>query len=251
VLRPSLSLAILGTLGTAVICGFAASWLFDLSTLEGMLLGAIISSTDGAAVFALLRESTLRRKLARTLEGEAGFNDPVAVLFVIGFIEWIQHADYGVVDMLGLFLTEMGIGAVVGLAVGWLAVRALRNAKLASPGLYPVATLATAGLAFGGATTLHGSGFLAAYLAGLVLGSARIPAKQTVTVFHQGLAWVAQIAMFLALGLLVFPSRLGDVWVEGTALALLLVFGARPLSAPRRSGSWSAGRASAVPCRWS
>ena len=231
VLRPSLSLAILGTLGTAVVCGFAAAWLFDLSTLEGMLLGAIISSTDGAAIFALLRDSTLRRRLARTLEGEAGFNDPVAVLLVVGFIEWIQQPDYGVLDMLGLFVTEMGIGAAVGLGVGWLAVQGLRNAKLASPGLYPVATLATAGLAFGGASVLHGSGFLAAYLAGLTLGSARIPARQTVTVFHQGLAWVAQIAMFLALGLLVFPSRLDDVWFEGTALALLLVFIARPLSA--------------------
>jgi cell volume regulation protein A len=231
VLRESLSLAILGTLGTAVICGFAAAWLFDLTTLQGMLIGAIISSTDGAAIFALLRESTLRRRLARTLEGEAGFNDPVAVLLVVGFIEWIQHDDYGVVDLLGLFALEMGIGAAVGLAVGWLAVRGLRNARLASPGLYPVATLATAGLAFGGAATLHGSGFLAAYLAGLALGSARIPAKQTVVVFHQGLAWVAQIAMFLALGLLVFPSDLGHVWLKGTALALLLVFVARPLTA--------------------
>ena len=231
VLRSSLSLAIFGTLGTAVICGFAAAWLFDLSTLEGMLIGAIISSTDGAAIFALLRESTLRRRLARTLEGEAGFNDPVAVLLVVGFIEWIQQPDYGVPDLLLLFVTEMGIGAVVGLGVGWLAVRGLRNAKLASPGLYPVATLATAGLAYGGAATLHGSGFLAAYLAGLALGSARIPARQTVTVFHQGLGWVAQIAMFLALGLLVFPSKLDDVWLEGTALALLLVFIARPLTA--------------------
>src|SRR5215208_808420 len=231
VLRPSLSLASLGTLGTAVICGFAAAWLFDLSTLEGMLLGAIISSTDGAAIFTLLRESTLRRRLARTLEGEAGFNDPVAVLLVIGFIEWTQQDDYGVLDMALLFVREMGIGALVGLAVGWVAVHALRNTRLASPGLYPVATLSTAGLAFGGAATLDGSGFLAAYLAGLMLGSARIPAKQTVVVFHQGLAWVAQIAMFLALGLLVFPSQLGDVWIEGTALALLLVFIARPLSA--------------------
>jgi cell volume regulation protein A len=231
VLRPSLGLAILGTLGTCVICGFAASWLFDISTLEGMLLGAIISSTDGAAIFALLRESTLRRKLARTLEGEAGFNDPVAVLLVVGFIEWIEQPDYGVLDLVLLFVTEMGIGAAVGLGVGWLAVQALRSTRLASPGLYPVATLATVGLAYGGATTLHGSGFLAAYLAGLMLGSARIPAKQTVTVFHQGLAWVAQIAMFLALGLLVFPSQLDDVWLEGTALALLLVFVARPLPA--------------------
>jgi cell volume regulation protein A len=236
VLRPSLSLAILGTLGTAVICGFAASWLFDLTTLEGMLLGAIISSTDGAAIFALLRESTLRRRLARTLEGEAGFNDPVAVLLVIGFIEWIQQPDYGVLDLAFLFVREMGIGAAVGLAVGLLAVRALRNTRLASPGLYPVATLSTAGLAFGGATTLAGSGFLAAYLAGLMLGSSRIPAKQTVTIFHQGLAWVAQIAMFLALGLLVFPSELDDVWLEGMALALLLVFISRPLSAALATG---------------
>src|SRR5829696_2950169 len=231
VLRASLSLAILGTLGTCVICGFAAAWLFDLPTLDGMLLGAIISSTDGAAIFALLRESTLRRRLARTLEGEAGFNDPVAVLLVVGFIEWIQQPDYGVLDLAALFVTEMGIGAALGIAVGWFAVRGLRGARLASPGLYPVATLATAGLAFGGASTLHGSGFLAAYLAGLMLGSARIPAKQTVVVFHQGLAWVAQIAMFLALGLLVFPSDLGDVWLKGTALAVLLVFVARPLTA--------------------
>ena len=231
VLRGSLSLAILGTIGTAVICGFAAAWLFDLSTLQGMLLGAIISSTDGAAIFALLRESRLRRRLARTLEGEAGFNDPVAVLLVIGFIEWIQQDDYGVLDMALLFVREMGIGAAVGIAVGMLAVPGLRNARLASPGLYPVATLATAGLAYGGAASLHGSGFLAAYLAGLVLGSARIPAKQTVVVFHEGLAWVAQIVMFLALGLLVFPSQLDDVWLEGTALALVLVFIARPLTA--------------------
>jgi cell volume regulation protein A len=230
VLRPSLSLALLGTLGTCLICGVAASWLFDFSTLEGLLLGAIISSTDGAAVFALLRESTLRRRLARTLEGEAGFNDPVAVLLVIGFIDWIEKDDYGALDMLGQFVQEMGIGAVVGLGVGWAAVRALRSTRLASPGLYPVATLSAAGLAFGGAATLHGSGFLAAYLAGLVLGSGRIPAKQTVTVFHQGLAWVAQIATFLALGLLVFPSELGDVWLEGTALALVLLLVARPLS---------------------
>jgi cell volume regulation protein A len=231
VLRPSLALAILGTLGTCVICGFAAAWLFDLSTLEGMLIGAVISSTDGAAIFALLRDSTLRRRLARTLEGEAGFNDPVAVLLVIGFIEWIQQDDYGVLDMVLLFIREMGIGAAVGLAVGWGAVQGLRNTRLASPGLYPVATLATVGLAYGGAATLHGSGFLAAYLAGLVLGTARIPARQTVTVFHQGLAWVAQISMFLTLGLLAYPSRLDDYWVEGTALALILVFLARPLSA--------------------
>jgi cell volume regulation protein A len=231
VLRPALGLALVGTFVTAGITALAAIWLFDLSTLEGLLLGAIISSTDGAAIFSLLRGSTLRRPLARTLEGEAGFNDPVAVLLVVGFIEWIEQDDYGVADMALLFVLELGIGAAVGIAVGRLAAEGLRRTRLDTAGLYPVATLATVAVAFGAAETLHGSGFLAAYLSGLALGSARIPAKRTVTVFHQGLAWVAQIALFLSLGLLVFPSELGDVVVEGTALALVLVLVARPVAA--------------------
>jgi potassium/hydrogen antiporter len=231
VLRPALSLALVGTFLTAAVSGLAAVWLFDFGTLEGLLLGSIVASTDGAAIFALLRGSTLRRPLARTLEGEAGLNDPVAVLLVIGFIEWIQQPDYGALDMLLLFVRQLGIGALAGLLIGWLAVQGLSRARLETLGLYPVATLATAALAFGAADSLDGSGFLAVYLAGLVLGSAPIPAKRTVTVFHEGLAWVAQIALFLTLGLLVFPSQLGDFWLEGTALALVLVLLARPLAA--------------------
>jgi potassium/hydrogen antiporter len=191
VLRPSLGLALVGTIATAAICGWAAIWLFDLDTLQGLLLGSIIASTDGAATFALLRGSTLERRLARTLEGEAGFNDPVAVLLVIGFIDWIEKPGYGIGDMAILFVEELGAGAIVGIAVGWLAVQGLQRTRLDSTGLYPVATLATAAIAFGAADVLHGSGFLSVYVAGLVLGSARIPAKRTVTVFHQGLAWVA------------------------------------------------------------
>jgi potassium/hydrogen antiporter len=228
VLRPALALALVGTFVTAAITGAAAIWLFDLSTLEGLLLGSIIASTDGAAIFALLRGSTLKRSLARTLEGEAGFNDPVAVLLVVGFVEWIQEPEFGAADMAFLFAQELGIGLAAGLAVGWLAVAGLQRTRLDTVGLYPVATLATAAIAYGAADALHGSGFLAAYLAGLMLGSARIPAKRTVTVFHQGLGWVAQIVMFLSLGLLVFPSELGDAAPEGTALALVLVFLARP-----------------------
>jgi potassium/hydrogen antiporter len=231
VLRPALGLAIVGTFVTAGLTGVAAIWLFDLGTLEGLLLGSIIASTDGAAIFSLLRGSTLRRRLARTLEGEAGFNDPVAVLLVVGFVEWIQEPDYGALDMAFLLVQELGIGLAVGLAVGWLAAQGLRRVRLDTAGLYPVATLATAAIAYGAADALHGSGFLSAYLAGLVLGSARIPARRTVTVFHQGLGWVAQIAMFLALGLLVFPSELGDVAVDGTVLALVLVLVARPVAA--------------------
>jgi cell volume regulation protein A len=230
VLRAAIGLALVGTLVTAVIAGLAATWLFNLSTLEGLLVGSIVSVTDGAAIFALLRGSTLRRRLARTLEGEAGLNDPVAVLLVVGFIDWITHRDYGILDMLGLFVQQLGIGLAVGLGVGWLAVQGLRRTRLATAGLYPVATIATAAVSFGAADVLHGSGFLAVYLTGLTLGSAPIPAKSTVTTFHEGLAWVAQLTMFVVLGLLVFPSQLGPVLLEGTALALVLVMVARPVA---------------------
>jgi potassium/hydrogen antiporter len=230
VLGAAARLAGIGTIVTALVTGFAAAWLFGFSTLDGLLLGAVLASTDGAAIFALLRSSTLERKLARTLEAEAGFNDPVAVLLVLGFIEWIQRPDYGILDMLGLLGQQLGIGLAVGLGLGWLAVQSFRRVRLETAGLYPVASLAAAALAFGLADALHGSGFLAVYLAGMALGTANIPAKRTVTTFHQGLAWIAQVSMFLVLGLLVFPSRLDDVALEGTVLALVLVFVARPLA---------------------
>src|ERR671933_983489 len=228
VLPSAISLAIVGTLVTALITGLAAAWLFDLPTLEGLLMGAVLASTDGAAIFALLRSSTLERKLARTLEAESGFNDPVAVLLVLGFIAWLQQPDYGLADMAVLFVRQLAIGLSVGVAVGGLAVLGMRRARLDTGGLYPVASLAAAALAFGGADSLHGSGFLAVYIAGLALGSAGIPAQRTVTSFHQGLAWVAQVGLFLALGLLVFPSALRGIALEGTLLALVIVLVARP-----------------------
>ena len=230
VLGSAVALATLGTLITAMVTGIVAYWLLDLTLLEGLLVGAIVSATDGAAIFALLRGSTLKRRLARTLEGEAGMNDPVAVLLVLGFIEWILHPGYGVVDMAGQFVQELGIGLLVGGAVGWVAVQAFRRAKLATGGLYPVASLAVVAIAFGAADVLHGSGFLAVYLAGLAMGSASLPARQTVHAFHDGLAWVAQLVMFLSLGLLVFPHELGDFVWQGTLIALVLVFVARPLA---------------------
>jgi potassium/hydrogen antiporter len=230
VLGASIALAIPGTLITAAISGLAAAWLFDLSLLEGLLLGAIVSTTDGAAIFGLLRQSRLRQRVARALEGEAGLNDPVAVLLVVGLIDWIQLPDYGFGDMVLLLVRQLAIGAVVGIAVGWLAVQGLRRAWLGSEAVYVIGTIGAAAVAFGAAGSLHGSGFLAVYLAGLALGSVPIPADRAVTVFHQGLAQVAQVTMFVVLGLLVFPSQLGDVAVEGTILALVLVFLARPIA---------------------
>jgi len=230
VLGSALSLASLGTLLTALVTGFAAIWLLDIELLPALLIGAIVSATDGAAIFALLRGSTLKRRLARTLEGEAGMNDPVAILLVLGFIEWIRLPDYGVLDLGLLFVQQLGIGAIVGAIVGVGAVTAFRRINLATGGLYPVASLAVVAIAFGAADVLHGSGFLAVYLAGLAMGSTPLPARQTVGAFHDGLAWLAQLTMFLTLGLLVNPADLGPNALKGTALALVLVFVARPIA---------------------
>lgn len=230
VIWPAFSLAVVGTLATAAITGFGAKVLFDFSTLEAMLVGSVLAATDGAAVFALLRGSTLRRRLAKTLEGESGLNDPIAVLLVVALIEAITRPSYGFVDAGGLFAQQLGIGAVAGIVIGRIAQRAFERVPLATPGLYPVASVAVAALAFGAADALHGSGFLAVYLAGLMLGDRRIPAKRTVIAFHEGVASVAQIALFVVLGLLVFPSQLGGVWLEAGALALFLAFVARPIA---------------------
>ncbi len=195
-----------------------------------MLLGAILSSTDGAAIFALLRGSTLSLRLARTLEGESGLNDPVAVLLVLALIDLMSKTGYGAADVAVLFVRELGVGLLIGVTVGTVGVYALQRARLATAGLYPVASLTVAALAYGGADTLHGSGFLAVYLSGLVIGSATIPAERTIVSFHQGLGWLAQVAMFLTLGLLVFPDQLSSVALKATVVAVLLVFIARPLA---------------------
>jgi cell volume regulation protein A len=250
VLGVSVSLALVGTVATAVIAGLAAAALFDFSTLEGLLLGSVLAATDAAAIFAVLRGSTLRRRLARTLEGEAGFNDPIAVLLVVGFIDWIQKPAYGVVDMALLFGREVAIGLAAGVLVGLIGVQAFRRLRLATAGLYPVLSLTIAALSFGIAATLHGSGFLAVYIAGLALGTATIPAKRTVTSFHDGLAWVAQIALFLTLGLLVFPSQLGDVAVKGAVLALLLALVVRPVAAALATAPFSFTAAERLTLGW-
>ncbi|MEZ5156021.1 MAG: potassium/proton antiporter [Solirubrobacterales bacterium] len=230
VLRTAVSLAVIGTIVTALIGGLAAKWLFGLGTLEALIVGSAIAATDSAAIFAVLRGSTLRRRLARALEGESGLNDPIAVLLVTGFIAWIEDPGYGLPDMVGEFALDLVVGAVIGLLVGWAARRAFTRLDLPTPGLYPVASVAAAAIAFGLADVSHGSGFLAVYLTGLALGTGIVPARATVTAFHQGLSWVAQISLFFLLGLLVFPSGLADVAFEGTALALVLIFVARPIA---------------------
>ncbi len=231
VLGTAASLATVGTVVTAVVTGLAATWIFDLGTLEGMLVGAAVAATDSAAIFAVLRRSTLEKRLARSLEGESGMNDPVALLLVIGFIEWIREPGYGFPDMAALLALKLALGAAIGLALGRVAVAALNRVSLPTDGIYPVATIAIAGLAYGLAEVAGGSGFLAAYLTGLAVGGARIPARRTVVAFHEGVGWVAQIGLFILLGLLVFPSDLGDVAPEALALSAVLILVARPLAA--------------------
>ena len=232
VLGTAASLATIGTVVTAVIAGLAAKLIFDLSTLEGMLVGAAIAATDSAAIFAVLRRSTLEKRLARSLEGESGMNDPVGAaagdrVHRIGS----RSPGYGLADMAGLLALKLAIGIVVGVAVGRVAIAALDRARLPTDGIYPVATIAIAALSYGLAEVAHGSGLLAVYLTALALGSPRLPARRTMVAFHEGLGWVAQIALFILLGLLVFPSTLGDIALEGLALSAVLILLARPVAA--------------------
>ena len=250
VLGPGMALAVVGTLVTAIATGLAASWLFDLTTVEGLLLGSILSSTDGAAIFAVLRGSTLRRRLARTLEAEAGLNDPVAFVLVIGFVEWLTDPTYRVDDLVAQMASELAIGAILGVGIAWAATIALRRTRLASAGLYPVASIAIAAVAYGATDVAHGSGFMAVYLAGIVLGSGSLPAKRTIITFHQGIGWMCQVSMFLVLGLLVFPSQLDDVFIEGTALALVMMFLARPLGVIVATIPFSFGWAERLTLGW-
>jgi len=258
VLGAAVGLATAGTFLTAMVTGLAAIVIFDLGTLQGLILGAAVAATDSAAIFAVLRDSRIKRRLARTLEGESGMNDPVALLLVVGFGDWIADPSYGAVDMIALFAVKLSLGAAFGLALGWLARRAIARVKLPTQGLYPVATVATAALSYGVAESLGGSGFLAVYVAALVLGGGSLPARSTVVAFHQGLGWLAQIGLFFVLGLLVFPSELGSIAGKALLLSAVLIVVARPLgtvlvTAPLRFGlreqailSW-AGLRGAIP----
>jgi potassium/hydrogen antiporter len=225
------SLALVGTAVTAAIAALAASWLFGLDTLESLIVGAAIAGTDSAAIFAVLRGSRLRRRIARSLEGESGMNDPVALLLVTGFIDWIQDPGYGAEDMVLNFVVKLGLGAVLGIAIGLVARWGMRAVDLPTPGLYPVASVATAALAYGLAEVAGGSGLLAVYLTALIVGTGPVPARSTMLAFHQGVAWVAQITLFFLLGLLVFPNQLGDVAGDGLLLSAVLIFVARPVAA--------------------
>jgi len=231
-LAPASILATLGVALTAVLVA-VAGWLLGLRWVEALLLGAIVSSTDAAAVFSALRGSgvQLKRRVGGTLELESGLNDPMAVILTLTVTAiLIGDEPFNVMGFGAKIVMQLVVGIVAGLAVGWLGQQILSRVRVPAAGLYPVLTVSLAMLAFGVPTLFMGSGFLAVYIAALMLGNHRIPYRSGILRVHDAIAWLAQISMFLVLGLLAVPELLAaDGW-RGLAIALVLAFVARPLA---------------------
>ncbi|MBC8092843.1 MAG: cation:proton antiporter, partial [Pseudonocardia sp.] len=208
---PAILLASIGVVLSAAVVGAAAVLILGFSWTEGLLLGSILGSTDAAAIFAAFRGrgATLPDRLKATLEVESGLNDPIAIFLVLTLTGMLAGGTAPPWYSIGTsFLGEMTIGAVVGVSVGWLSTYIMRRLHLDVAGLYLVFSLASGLLAFGAAQVLHGSGFIAVYAAGVLIGHARLPFERGIRRFHDGLAWIAQVGVFVLLGLLAFPSRL-------------------------------------------
>jgi cell volume regulation protein A len=231
-LWPAVSLATVGVVVTAVIVAVFATWLLDLHWIQGLLIGAIVGSTDAAAVFSLLQTSStqLKERVASTLEIESASNDPMAIFMAVALIGVLAVGGTQLnVDVLIEFFKQFGIG----LMVGWLGGRllgALVNRLNLVTALYPLLVAAGGVFIFAAAAAIEGSGFLAIYVAGVVLGNRPLQAAQNILRVHDGLAWLSQIAMFLMLGLLITPHQLVPIWQEGFLIALALTFLARPVA---------------------
>ena len=231
-LWPAASLATAGVLLTALLTGVFAAWLLGLHWLQGMLIGAIVASTDAAAVFALLRHArtTLQERVASTIEVESASNDPMAIFLTVAVLELLAAGRTQFEA--GVFLAfahQFGIGAALGLAGGRLVVMLINRLRLHS-GLYPLLAMAGGLLVFGVTQQLGGSGFLAIFLAGVVIGNSRLQAAQNILRVHDGLAWLAQIVLFIILGLLVTPSEFAHIAAPALAIAAFLILAARPLA---------------------
>ncbi|GAA0603858.1 potassium/proton antiporter [Sporichthya brevicatena] len=231
-MRPAVPVAaLLATVGVGVsvlITGAAAHYLLDLNWQVSFLLAAIVSSTDAAAVFSVLRLLTVRHKLVGVLEAESGFNDAPVVILTVALSTTDAFGAGDLPHLVGLLVYELSVGLVVGLAAGFLGAAGLRRLALPSSGLYPIAVLALAVLAYSGASMIHASGFLAVYIAAVILGNSRLPHRPATRGFVEGLAWLAQIGLFVLLGLLVSPDELGSDVLPAIAVGFVLLFVARP-----------------------
>jgi cell volume regulation protein A len=227
---PATLLSTVGVGVSAAVTGAFAHLLFDLSWPEAFLLGSVVAPTDAAAVFATLRRTRLRRRPARTLEAESALNDPVSIALTLGLIAWVERPHYGAGDLAILLVKQFGIGLAFGVGIGLIATWVFARIPTSINSFVPVASAAAAALAFGAADAAHGSGFLSVYLVGLAVGSTPSRYRGTLVTFHEGVAYVAQVALFIALGLLVFPSDLPHVALAGIGLAAALMFVARPIA---------------------
>jgi cell volume regulation protein A len=229
--KPASMLATFGVAVTAALIAVPAHF-FGFSWEEGFLLGAVVSSTDAAVVFSVLRNSgvNIKKSLLSVLEMESGLNDPMAVILTVALTQNLFHdKPVGWHTLLEVPL-EIGVGAALGLGIGFGGRHLLSKARLPSGGLYPIMTLALACLAFGVPTLFHGSGFLAVYVTSVILGNGAIPYRSSLLHVHNSVAWFSQIVMFLLLGMLVFPSQLIEVAPAGLGIGLFLTFVARPLA---------------------
>ncbi|MCG2783771.1 MAG: potassium/proton antiporter [Anaerolineae bacterium] len=231
VLMPGIALSSLGVFLTALGVGAAASYLLGFSLLEGLLLGAIVSSTDAAAVFTILRSKSLglKGKLRPLLELESGSNDPMAVFLTIGLTMWLTRPGFTPESLAVSLVVQVVLGAVLGLAFGWLLAWLANHLHLGFDGLYPVLTISAVFVAYGLTSLLGGNGFLAVYIAGIAARHHDFIHRRSLIRFHDGLAWLMQIGMFITLGLLVFPSEIVPVIGAGFLIAAVLMFIARPL----------------------
>ncbi len=229
--KPALSLATLGVLLTSGSIGFLAMWIFDLNLFEGLLIGAIIGSTDAAAVFSMLsgRGINLNERVGATLEIESGTNDPMAIFLTIMLVELITGEMGGAWDTVLFLLKQFGFGLIIGIGGGWLIAKLLNWMDLA-PGLYAMLALALGFSVFGLTGVIGGSGFLAIYLCGLMIGNQPGRHLNFILPVHDGLAWLSQIGLFLILGLLVNPSELLQYALPSLVIALALIFVARPIA---------------------
>jgi len=232
VVLPGFLLATAGVFLTALVVGSFAVFILKFSLLEGLLLGSIVSSTDAAAVFSILRSRhiSLKSPLKPLLELESGSNDPMAVFLTLSFVSMLTTNNMSTASLVPRFVLDMGGGALVGYAMAKMSVGLISRIKLEYDGLYPVLTVSLVLLAYSIASILKCNGFLAVYLAGLVIGKHEFLNKKMIMRFHDGLAWLMQIVMFLTLGLLVFPSHLFAVMGSALMLAIVLMVFARPVS---------------------